>query len=279
METFTVAQIQRLKELNCNEGIFKKSFSDKEECNLFYRNLELQLSRENKEKIVEFLEEKRRPILSVLEDNLINWLTKEQEFTQVITPIILPKKMLEKMTITSDHPLYQQVFWLDSKKCLRPMLAPNLYIMMKDIRRAVNGPVKIFESGPCFRKESQGAKHLNEFTMLNLVEFASIEDGKQMNRLKELANSAMNALGIDDYILEVSESEVYGETLDIVYKGVEVASGSYGPHSLDCNWGVFETWVGIGFGLERIAMLMGNYSNIKRVGRSLAYVNGARLTV
>jgi len=40
--------------------------------------------------------------------------------------------MLEKMTITSEHPLSKQVFWLDYNKCLRPMLAPNLYYLLRD---------------------------------------------------------------------------------------------------------------------------------------------------
>ena len=51
------------------------------------------------------------------------------------------------------------------------------------------------------------------------------------------------------------------------------------PHPLDGEWGIFDTWVGIGFGMERIAMAMGGYQTIKRVGRSLAYLDGARLNV
>ena len=30
--------------------------------------------------------------------------------------------------------------------------------------------MQIFEIGPCFRRESGGAQHASEFTMLNLVE-------------------------------------------------------------------------------------------------------------
>jgi phenylalanyl-tRNA synthetase alpha chain len=120
---------------------------------------------------------------------------------------------------------------------------------------------------------------MNEFTMLNLVDFAGVEDGRQMDRLQQLAEGAMKAIGVDDYELEIEKSEVYGETMDIVRGGLEIASGAYGPHFLDPKWGVFETWVGIGFGIERIAMSMENYKTIKRVGKSIAYLDGSPLNL
>ena len=197
----------------------------------------------------------------------------------MVTPTIITASMLEKMTITKDHPLTNQVFWLDSKRCLRPMLAPNLYTVMRDLYKITKEPVRIFEVGSCFRKESQGAQHMNEFTMLNLVEYAGVEDGMQMDRLKSLAQGAMKALSIDDYMLDIEKSEVYGETIDIVRDDMELASGAYGPHFLDTKWGVFETWVGIGFGIERVAMSMGNYRTIKRVGKSISYLDGSPLNL
>ncbi len=214
-----------------------------------------------------------------IKERLKEWLTKEAGFTQVTTPIIITASMLGKMTITKEHPLTNQVFWLDSKRCLRPMLAPNLYTVMRDLHKITKEPVRIFEVGSCFRKESQGAQHMNEFTMLNLVDFAGVEDGRQMERLKELAMGAMKAVGIEDYELEAEKSEVYGETMDIVRGDLEIASGACGPHFLDPKWGVFEPWVGIGFGIERIAMSMGNYRTIKRIGRSIAYLDGSPLNL
>ena len=115
--------------------------------------------------------------------------------------------------------------------------------------------------------------------MLNFVELGGVNDGEQMDRLRQLAVKAMEAIGFDGYELVAEESVVYGETLDIVAGDLEIASGAYGPHFLDDKWGIFDTWVGIGFGLERIAMMKENYHNIKRVGRSLAYLNGARLNI
>jgi seryl-tRNA synthetase len=80
-------------------------------------------------------------------------------FAQVTTPIMLSKGLLAKMTSTEEHPLYEQVFWVDSRKCLRPMLAPNLYYILKDLLRLWPHPVSIFEVGPCFRKDTQGGNH------------------------------------------------------------------------------------------------------------------------
>jgi hypothetical protein len=61
--------------------------------------------------------------------------------------------------------------------------------------------------------------------------------------------------------------------------GIEVASGVTGPHRLDTRWGIFDPWVGIGFGLERLCQVKAGYANIKRVGRSLKYLDGVRLNI
>ena len=74
------------------------------------------------------------------------------------------------MGIEHGHPLRDQVFWLEDGRCLRPMLAPNLYTLLRRLDRNWSKPFGIFEIGPCFRRDSKGASHLNEFTMLNLVE-------------------------------------------------------------------------------------------------------------
>lgn len=278
---FSVAQRQRLAELNAPEASLNRQFADVKERENAFKTAEKELIEENKDALFALRDGSRRPLLLEIETALIKWLTEEEGFTQVVTPIILPRNMLAKMTIGDDHPLFQQVFWVDKNKCLRPMLAPNLYDVMRSLQKVWGDPVRIFEAGPCFRKESQGARHLNEFTMLNFVELAAVKEGEQMARLKELAVKAMEVVGIDDYELVGDDSVVYGntQTLDIVVNGMEVASGAFGPHFLDEKWGIFDTWVGIGFGLERLAMMKEDYHNIKRVGRSLMYLNGARLNI
>jgi phenylalanyl-tRNA synthetase alpha chain len=113
---------------------------------------------------------------------------------------------------------------------------------------------------------------------LNLVEFPSVGNGDQRERLRELAEGAMRAVGLDGFQLEVYGSEVYGETVDIVWEGTELASGAYGPHPLDENFGIFDTsWVGLGIGIERVALALRGESGIKRYGRSLTFIDGVRL--
>jgi pyrrolysyl-tRNA synthetase-like protein len=275
----TITQRQRLVELNAPIDLLDLDYDGTKQRDDFFKSVEAQLARDCREQLLTLMHEDRQPEIFDIENRLIQWLCKDEGFTQVRTPIIITETMLSKMTITTDHALANQVFWLEGKKCLRPMLAPNLYELMRDIRKVTKQPVRIFECGPCFRKETQGAQHMNEFTMLNCVELAGVEDGDQMRRLTELAKGAMKAIGFEDYELAAASSEVYGETLDIVSGDLELASGAYGPHVLDGNWGIFDTWVGIGFGIERIAMAKAGYQNIKRVGRGLSYIDGIRLNV
>lgn len=277
METFSVTQRQRLTELNADEELAGQEFESREDRNKSFKELEKNLVKRSKLKLKELMHETHTPLTLKIENDLSNWLTDEEGFTRVETPIIIPYEKLEKMNIYEDHHLWQQIFKVDKTKALRPMLAPNLYDVMRELHRISKEPVKIFEIGSCFRRESQGAQHMNEFTMLNLVELAGVEDGKQMEKLEYFAHSAMKAVGIDKYTLEKESSGIYIETLDIMADGVEIASGSFGPHSLDANWGIFDTWVGIGLGIERIAMVKGEYQTIKRAGKSISYVDGIPL--
>ena len=278
MEKFTITQRERLTELDAASEVLEREFDTKEERNAEFKKIETQMAREGRQHLKELVEERHITFTEEVSRSLQDWLMKDG-YTKVSTPTIITRQMLEKMTIDEFHHLSEQVFWLDRKRCLRPMLAPNLYVMMRELKRITNQPVKIFEIGSCFRKESQGAKHMNEFTMLNCVQLAVVQDGRQVEALKEMAHSAMQALGIEDYELVVEESTVYGSTVDIEIDGIEVASGSYGPHFLDKQWGVFDTWVGIGFGVERLAMAMSKSKTIKRFGRSIAFIDGGPLNI
>jgi phenylalanyl-tRNA synthetase alpha chain len=60
---------------------------------------------------------------------------------------------------------------------------------------------------------------------------------------------------------------------------VEIGSAAMGPHPLDRPWKITDTWVGIGFGLERLLMVAANSSNLARMGRSLTYLDGIRLNI
>jgi len=277
LNEWTSVQKQRLQELGAAEEQIDMTFASIAERNSAYQKLEHELVSRGKELLLSFREELKRPALLRLESRLIEALT-DAGFAQVSTPIMLSKGLLAKMTIDEQHPLYEQVFWVDSRKCLRPMLAPNLYFILRDLLRLWSHPVRIFEVGPCFRKDTQGGNHMQEFTMLNLVEMG-LPESKRLARLKDLAALIMNAAEIEDYSLETESSEVYLETLDVVSGDLELGSGAMGPHVLDQNWDINVPWVGLGFGLERLAMLKEGHGNVQKVGRSLTYLNGIRLNL
>ena len=279
MMEFTTTQRERLAELGADESIPTDIFSSESERNRVFQEKENEWVRINRDRIDTLLNERREPILLSTIRLMEDWLKQEEGYTQVATPSIITGDMLSRMNIGEDSDLSRQVFWLGRNKCLRPMLAPNLYIMMRELKRISGQPVKIFECGSCFRKESQGSQHLNEFTMLNMVELAATEDGRQAEVLEAYARSAMKILGIEKYELVREESVVYKETIDVIVDGLEVASGAYGPMYLDGRWGIFDVWVGIGFGLERLAAARGGFKNIRRAGKSITYIDGSPLNI
>ena len=274
----TITQKQRLTELSAPANKLNETFSNTRERDIFFKEQERLYIEQNRQILSDLLDNRHvlrfTEIETALSDRLVGL-----GFTKVITPTIITKEMLSKMSINEEHPLLKQVFWLDDKRCLRPMHAPNLYTLMGKLRKIQREPVRIFECGSCFRKESQGSVHLNEFTMLNLVELGGVKDGGQKERFKELACEMMEAAGIEKYDLVTEHSEVYGETMDILINGEEVASGASGPHPLDDNWRINDPWVGIGIGIERLTMVKSGFENIRRIGRGLQYLDGASLNL
>ncbi|MEA4964585.1 MAG: pyrrolysine--tRNA(Pyl) ligase large subunit [Oscillospiraceae bacterium] len=274
----TSAQQNRLIELGEDTDHLSVLFCDAEECNRFFQKTEEALVKKNREKLSALMKGERRPSLCGLEETLAAAL-REEGFLQVTTPIILSKKFLNRMTIDDSHPLNDQVFWIDKNSCLRPMLAPNLYDISKKLMAVAPFPLRVFEIGSCFRKESEGKSHLKEFTMLNLVEWGLKEEDR-VERLKQLAKITMNAAAIADYQIVEEDSTVYGKGLDIVdTDGLELASTSMGPHKLDAAWKISCTWVGLGFGLERLLMSREKSNGIHRYSKSLSYLDGAYLSI
>ena len=272
----TSSQLERLKALggNIEAGYCFENTAQRE---AEFKKLEKALVLEAKKNLNTLRTGDRRPMLCKVQEQLVEALTSEG-FVQVVTPTIISKKFLERMTIDDDHALHTQVFWVDKNKCLRPMLAPNLYSVSKDLLNVWEKPVRIFEIGSCFRKESQGKSHLNEFTMLNLVEWGTAI-GNRDNRIRELSDLVLKTLRIEDYEFEEEDSVVYGNTIDVVKNGLELGSSSKGPHPLDAAWGITDSWVGIGFGLERLLMIREQKNNIHALAKSIAYLDGVRLNI
>ena len=229
--TWTITQEQRLKDLGINLQEIPQSFSNSSERNKLFQQLEKEQVKKEKQQLTAFLEKGSRVALEILAEKLTAVLCKSG-FTRVSTPIVISKSSLAKMTIDDTHPLIHQVYWISKNQCLRPMLAPNLYSLMTDLSRLNRRPIRFFEIGSCFRKESDGAKHNSEFTMLNLVEMGTPKE-ERSDRLKELASLVADTAELTDYRFESEESKVYGTTIDVVtgVEGIEVASGATGPGS------------------------------------------------
>ena len=277
---WTDIQIHRLKELNVADDDLSATFKNESDRNRAFQELEKKRVKEERALLIRLLDTQFRPRLCQLESRLIEALNREG-FTQVTTPTLISQSDLARMSIERDHPLNDQVYWVDSKRCLRPMLAPGLYHLMKDLARIRPGkPIRFFEIGACFRKESSGGRHAAEFTMLNIVEMR-VPLGTRRIRLAALAKQVMSAAGIGTYDLVDESSEVYDTTIDIVCgpEQMEVASCAVGPHPLDTAWGVVDTWVGLGFGLERMIMAREKSASIGKWCKSVSYLDGIRLTL
>jgi len=273
----TTTQAQRLRELGADLLVLDGVFADAAARDAAFKQLEDGLVRDGRRRLQGLRTGGRAPQLVELETCLRATLT-DAGFVEVVTPLIITTDALAKMGLEHGHPLREQVFWLEDGRCLRPMLAPNLYTLLRRLGRIWGRPFGIFEVGPCFRRDSKGASHLNEFTMLNLVELGRPAEECRA-RLEELAALVMGAAGVGEYDLARTESEVYGEMVDVEVDGAEVCSAGCGPNPLDGNWGIVEPWVGLGFGLERLIMAREGYPNIERAGRSLTYVAGVRLNI
>jgi len=271
---FTTSQKQRLKELD-GDDYLDLTFADEGEREKSFNDIARALERKNKEDLLRLLRITRRPTLRKIEREMADTLN-HAGFTEVVTPSIISKEFINRMGITESHSLWKQIFWLEQNKCLRPMLAPNLYYIMRNLRR-ISRPVSIFEVGSCFRKETSGRQHVEEFTMLNAVELAP--DKKPMERLEEIIEIILKGIAIPNYRLERAESDVYGETIDVLVEGVEVASAATGPHQLDKYWEIFEPWAGVGFGLERLTMVRKQSKSLGHVSRSFGHLDGACLSV
>jgi phenylalanyl-tRNA synthetase alpha chain len=266
-------------ELEAEQAELDQSFANAALRERAFQQLEIKLVKLQRSKLQDYREIQRRPKLCTLGNRLTEILL-QHDFVQVATPTILSRGLLAKMAIDDQHPLARQIFWLDKKRCLRPMLAPHLYFVLKDLLRIWEKPVRIFEIGSCFRKESHGALHSNEFTMLNLVEMGLAEE-KRQDRLEELAALVTAAAGVDTYRLQSESSAVYGETIDILAgeNQMEIGSAAMGPHALDRAWHITDAWVGIGFGLERLLMVAQKGKSLAKMGRSLTYLDGIRLNL
>ena len=269
----TETQIQRLVSLG-SHALGEAEFATPAERDAAFRTEEKKAIKANRMQLRAMRDSADPVLVNALAADISAFL-RERGFMEVSTPIIIPKAFLERMTIDDEHSLHDQVFWVDGKSCLRPMLACGLYDVSRRLIDILGTPLSVFEIGPCFRKESRGARHLGCFTMVNFVEWGIPEEQKQ-GRVEAIVAELMDMLQLEYRIVE-EDSTVYGKTFDVEVDGLELASGAFGPHPLDVAWDITTTWLGVGMGLERAVCLREGIDNIQRVGRSLHYHNGASL--
>ena len=271
---FTLSQKKRLKELGADNYI-NSAFRSEKDRNSTFDDLDTAWQRKNKEAMQNLLLNEKRPLIRRIESKIIESLNSNK-FVEITTPYIISRVFIEQMGINETNHLWKQIYWLEDGRCLRPMLAPNLYYIMRCLRKFMK-PVRIFEVGPCFRKESKGWEHIEGFTMLNVVELAP--EKEPLERVKEIIDIVLEAVELPNFQLKDVKAEVYGRTVDVIIDEIEVASAVAGPHQLDKNWGIFEAWAGVGFGIERIAMVKKGSKRIKSVARSLSNLDGIPLDI
>jgi phenylalanyl-tRNA synthetase alpha chain len=276
---FTDEQKDRLRDLGASSEELTKSFSSAAERDEVFLSRQKSLASLIRKKLDKAFLTGGRPAAELLRESLASLLAS-LGLTEVSTPIIMSRARLVKMGLEDDPLLTEQVFWIDPKRCLRPMLAPHLYEYMLDIQKLRRDKTfGIFEIGPCFRKESQGARHAGEFTMLNLVE-VNVPLERRQARLEEFIGLIAERANLKDWRLEIVESTVYGQTVDLVDgNGLELASCSMGPHPLDKAWGFAGTWIGLGLGLERLAMSLAGSDRLSPVGRGFGRLLGLPLSL
>lgn len=237
----------------------KRSFAEIESTLLTQRKKDLRM----------MYEDSRENMLGKLERTITEFFV-DMGFLEVKSPILIPFEYMERMGVGEDKELSRQIFRVGDNMCLRPMLAPGLYNHLRKFDNVLPDPIRIFEIGPCYRKESDGNSHLEEFTMLNFCQM-----GSRCTRqtLESLIGDFLDFLGIE-YDIVADSCMVYGDTIDIMHKNMELSSAVVGPIPMDMDWGVNKPWIGAGFGLERLLKAKNNFKNIKSVARSESYYNG-----
>lgn len=234
-----------------------------------FKELESMLVSRRKDDLQQMYETDRENHLGKLERTITKFFV-DRGFLEIKTPIVIPAEYVERMGINNDVELSKQIFRIDKNLCLRPMLAPTLYNCLRKFDNVLSDPLKIFEIGPCYRKESDGKEHLEEFTMLNFCQMGS---GCTRENLEAIIKEFLDFLNVDFEIVGDS-CMVYGDTIDVMHGDMELSSAVVGPVPMDRDWGIDKPWIGAGFGLERLLKVKHDFKNIKRGSRAESYYNG-----
>ncbi|MGZ7069256.1 MAG: O-phosphoserine--tRNA ligase [Methanobacterium sp.] len=160
-----------------------------------------------------------------------------------------------------------------SKTTLRSHMTSGWFITLKTINDKRKLPVKMFSIDRCFRREQrEDASHLMTYHSASCV---VMDDEVHLDLGKAISESLLEYFGFEKfkftpdekkskYYIEGTQTEVYGYHPKLK-EWVEVATfGLYSPIALS-RYGIEKDVLNIGVGVERIAMLFYNQTDVREM--------------
>jgi len=124
MISWSDVQKRRLTELDAAPEDEYAQFEKEDDRDKAFQDLEKKLIKKARFRLRELRETHRRPALCRMESLLADTLNAVG-FVRVITPTIMSRTHLAKMTIDENHPLFSQVFWLDTSRVTQTTWRPG----------------------------------------------------------------------------------------------------------------------------------------------------------
>lgn len=175
-------------------------------------------------------------------------------------------RVLEKI-----FPEIRELTPVPSKTTLRSHMTSGWFITLNAINNKRKLPVKMFSIDRCFRREQrEDASHLMTYHSASCV---VMDDEVSLDLGKAISESLLEYFGFEKfkftpdekkskYYIEGTQTEVYGYHPKL-NEWVEVATfGLYSPIAL-AKYGIEKDVLNIGVGVERIAMLLYNQTDIR----------------
>lgn len=160
-----------------------------------------------------------------------------------------------------------------AKMTLRSHMTSGWFITLKAVNNKRKLPVKMFSIDRCFRREQrEDASHLTTYHSASCV---IMDDEVSLDLGKAITESLLKYLGFkkfkftpdekkSKYYVEGTQTEVYGHHPRLK-EWVEVATfGLYSPIAL-AKYGIEKDVLNIGVGVERIAMLLYNQTDVREM--------------
>jgi len=182
-------------------------------------------------------------------------------------------KTEQATAILSIFPELKQIKPVPTKLTLRSHMTGVWFSVISSLIEKRSMPIKLFSIGPKFRREQKlDATHLYESLTASLVVVTrdmSLEDGQ------ELAKIILNEFGFGkvDFQIKKATSKYYAPNTEFEIfikhpkpeKWIEIGDGGfYSPVSL-ANYNIKHPVFNIGFGVERLAMLLTGVDDIRKL--------------